>query len=328
MQSGNAYPPLTAYDIERMAMAGGKYSKIGQGFLTCCFVHPDKTPSLSLALGDHGELLAHCFAGCSFEEIMNALKRSGLLSDRQSNSAYSSSSMRTREKPKANQDKSSQFNRYACELWGKAQPVKGTLAEVYLNKRLDGRLTSIPPTLRFLPTLKHTPSGNVYPCLIGAVTRFPDKKIIALHRTYLASDGSGKAPVEKPKMFLGDAKGGAIRLDAATDELILCEGLEDGLSLWLILNKPVWVAGNARFLESIIPPLLPLANKIYIAQDNDKAGRESTESLGNRLYAEGRIVKILTPPQPYKDFNQIIQDNKHIESPTKDSTEPSRKEIR
>ena len=201
--------------------------------------------------------------------------------------------------------------------------MRGTLAEVYLNKRLDGRLQDIPPTLRFLPTLKHTPSGQSYPCLIGAVTRFPDKKVIAIHRTYLTPDGSGKAPVEKPKMFLGDAKGGSIRLAPATDELILCEGVEDGLSLLAILNKPVWVAGNARFLESVIPPLLPLASTVYIAQDNDKAGRESTESLGNRLYAEGRKVKVMTPPQQYKDFNHIIQDNKHIESPTKDSTEPS-----
>lgn len=320
---------LTAYDIERMAMAGGKYSKSGQGFLTCCFVHPDKTPSLSLSLGDSGELLAHCFAGCSFEEIVNALKRRGLLPDRQSNSAYSPSIPKKQAEPKEKQDQSSRFNRYALELWGKSQPVRGTLAEVYLNKRLDGRLQDIPPTLRFLPTLPHTPSGQSYPCLIGAVTRFPDKKVIAIHRTYLAPDssGSGKAPVEKPKMFLGDAKGGAIRLDAATDELILCEGLEDGLSLWLILNKPVWVAGNARFLENVMLPALPLASTVYIAQDNDKAGRKSAEVLGNRLYAEGRKVKILTPPQQYKDFNHIIQ-HKQIESPTKDSTEPSRKKIR
>ena len=91
---------LTAYDVERMAMAGGKYSKNGQGFLTCCFVHPDKTPSLSLALGDSGELLAHCFAGCSFDEIINALKRRGLLPDRQSNSAYSPSITKKQADPK------------------------------------------------------------------------------------------------------------------------------------------------------------------------------------------------------------------------------------
>ena len=324
----NNYHALSAYDIERMAMAGGKASRCGRGWITRCFAHEDKTPSLSLALGDQGELLAHCHAGCAFEEIINALKRRGLLPDRQSNSAYSSSSIRKREEPKTNPDKSSQFNRYACELWSQAQPVKGTLAEVYLNKRLDGRLTNIPPTLRFLSTLKHTPSGNVYPCLIAAVSRFPDKKIIALHRTYLAPDGSGKAPVENPKMFLGDAKGGAIRLAPTTEEIIFCEGLEDGLSLWFILKKPVWVAGNARFLESIIPPLLPLASNVFIAQDNDKAGRKSTESLGNRLYAEGRKVKILTPPQQYKDFNHIIQDKTNVESPIKDLTEPSRKTTR
>ena len=313
------YSPLSVYDIEKIAFALGKASHNGRGWITQCLTHEDRTPSLSLSLGNHGELLAHCFSGCSFETIVNALKRRGLLPDRR---ASPSSSSRPAQSTKA----ASQRMQYACELWKKGQSIKGTLGEVYLNKRLAGRLTLIPPTLRFLPKLKHTPSGSVYPCLIAAVARFPDNKVIAVHRTYLTPDGSGKAPVEKPKMFLGDAKGGAIRLAPATEELILCEGLEDGLSLMFALNKPVWVAGSARLLENVILPTLPIARTVYIAQDNDVAGEKATEMLGKRLYAEGRKVKILTPPQPYKDFNQIIQDNKHIESPTKDSIEPSERE--
>jgi hypothetical protein len=34
----------------------------------------------------------------------------------------------------------------------------------------------------------------------------------AIHRTWLAKDGSGKAPVAEPKMLLGSCYGGAIQL--------------------------------------------------------------------------------------------------------------------
>jgi hypothetical protein len=301
-----SYPALSLYDIQNIAESLGKSSRSGRGWVTQCLIHE----------------------GCSFQEIVKALKRRGFLSDYKKHSfgfrkrgekgelAEFQHFLRRKEgEIEANRGEDFNFKRlrYVRELWSQAQPVKGTLAEAYLNKRLDGRLTQIPPTLRFLPTLKHTPSSNFYPCLIAAVTRFPDKKIIAL---------------EKPKMLLGDAKGGAIRLAPATEELVMTEGIEDGLSLWLILHKPVWVGCSARLLENVMLPALPLASTVYIAQDNDEAGQKATGILGKRLYAEGRIVKILTPPQQYKDFNHIIQHNKHIESPTKDSIEPSRKEIR
>jgi hypothetical protein len=35
--------------------------------------HGDRHPSLSVKDGRDGKLLLHCFAGCSFEEIMAAL---------------------------------------------------------------------------------------------------------------------------------------------------------------------------------------------------------------------------------------------------------------
>lgn len=159
-----------------------------------------------------------------------------------------------------------------------------------------------------MPSLNHKYSRQDYPCIIAAVTHYPDKTVTALLRIYLAPDGSGKAPVSPNKMMLGNCKGGAIRLGAATEELIVCEGLEDGLSLMIALNKPIWVAGSASLLEHVIMPALPLASTVYLAQDNDVAGESAIKKLGNRLCAEGRDVNILKPPQAYKDFNQIFQE--------------------
>jgi len=51
----------------------------GSGWIARCPAHDDRIPSLSLRITESGRLLAHCFAGCAFDEIREAL---GLIGDR------------------------------------------------------------------------------------------------------------------------------------------------------------------------------------------------------------------------------------------------------
>lgn len=51
--------------------------KSGSGWLARCPAHEDRNASLSLKITPEGRLLAHCFAGCTFEEIRLALGLSG-----------------------------------------------------------------------------------------------------------------------------------------------------------------------------------------------------------------------------------------------------------
>jgi len=267
---------MTPSELEYIARGLGKSQRSGNGFVARCPAHDDQNPSLSLSLGDQGQFLAHCHAGCSFKNIIDALRDKGLLPDE--DPSFYQKPVTTKLKQEANSN-----SPYARDLWTHSQQIQGTVGEVYLQSR-------------------------DYPCIIAAVTHYPDKTVTALLRIYLAHDGSGKAPVSPNKMMLGNCKGGAIRLGAATEELIICEGLEDGLSLMIALNKPIWVAGSASLLEHVIMPALPLASIVYLAQDNDVAGESAIKKLGNRLCAEGRDVNILKPPQAYKDFNQIFQE--------------------
>lgn len=41
--------------------------------MTLCPSHDDTSPSLSVSTGDDGRILVHCFAGCTAEEITDAL---------------------------------------------------------------------------------------------------------------------------------------------------------------------------------------------------------------------------------------------------------------
>ena len=97
----------------------------------------------------------------------------------------------------------------ALSIWQSTIAAEGTPVEAYLASR--GLTCSLPPSLRFHRGLKH-PSGGIWPCMVALVTQGADDTPLAIHRTFLARDGQGKAPVEPAKMMLGPCRGGAVRL--------------------------------------------------------------------------------------------------------------------
>lgn len=72
------YSNLTQLDIEHIATSLGKLSKSSNGYVSLCPAHNDKTPSLSLSLGEDGKLLIHCFAECRFEDIIKEIRNRNL----------------------------------------------------------------------------------------------------------------------------------------------------------------------------------------------------------------------------------------------------------
>lgn len=55
--------------------------------------------------------------------------------------------------------------------------------------------------------------------MVGLVTRGSDDTPLGIHRTFLARNGGGKAPVDPQKMMLGPCRGGAVRLRLPSDVL-------------------------------------------------------------------------------------------------------------
>jgi hypothetical protein len=117
------------------------------------------------------------------------------------------------------------------------------LAETYLVSRG----LQLPPTqiLRFHAGLKH-PTGGFWPAMVALVTNGADATPLAIHRTFLARDGDGKASVRPQKMMFGPCRGGAVRLAEPGDLLMVGEGIETCLAAMRVTGRPAWAALSRR----------------------------------------------------------------------------------
>ncbi len=94
--------------------------------------------------------------------------------------------------------------------------------------------------------LSHHP-GLPYPGMNGThnalIARVDDVlgNITAAWRVYLTLDGQ-KLDCANPKLGIGPAGGGAVRIGGSASKIGVCEGIETGLAAWSLIGRkhPVW----------------------------------------------------------------------------------------
>lgn len=143
---------------------------------------------------------------------------------------------------------------WCVNLWREAAALPGTPGAAYLRARaidleaLESYAPSPLAMLRYHGGLRHTPSGQVLPCLVAAV-QGPDGAISGLHRTFLSVTAGGaaamKAKVTPAKMMNGACFGGAVRFSRAAPVMLLGEGIETTLSVMASLARG-GAAGEGR----------------------------------------------------------------------------------
>jgi hypothetical protein len=286
---------LTARELTQAL--GGRWH--GKGGMVRCPVHDDRTPSLSLADGADGRLLVRCMAGCSFANVMAALRNRGM-ADRGGDWHRPDPLAIARERAKA-AEQDAQRERQAMAIWLEAGPITGTPAETYLRSRAI--TCPLPDSLRFHPDCWHSPTARRHPAMVA---RIDGANRIAIHRTYLAPDGRTKAAISTPRAMLGSPAGGAVRLSDGTGPLVVAEGLETALSLASgLLRGPatVWAALSTSGLRTLRLPLEP--RRLTIATDGDDPGRAAGHDLGERAHALGWSVSLLPAPDG-RDWNDVL----------------------
>ena len=273
--------------------------KVGNSWMARCPAHDDHEPSLSIR-DVNGKVLVRCHAGCGQREVIAALNERGLWGGKVHTSLPTS--RRDKVPPLQPDQPPAARSAAALSVWRSTLTSRGTLVETYLASR--GLTLSPPGTLRFHKGLKH-PSGGYWPCLVALVTRGIDGTPMAIHRTFLARDGSGKAEVEPTKMMLGPCRGGAVRLGEAEDVLMIGEGIETCLAAMQATGRPAWAALSTSGLRALDLP--DVVSEVIVLADGDDPGEAAARECALRLQRHGRTVRIARPPRGM-DFNDWLLD--------------------
>jgi hypothetical protein len=184
----------------------------------------------------------------------------------------------------------------AQRLFAMSQPICRTLVETYLRNR-GIKAVHHAGALRFHPRCYYRPEDGspteTWPAMIAAVTDL-SRIVTGVQRTWLARDGSGKAPLADPRRAMGALRGHGVRFGSTGDVLAAGEGIETMLSLRSLLpSMPMVAALSAAHLAALLLPSNLL--RLYVAADNDPAGHAAASKLARRAREAGTDTHLLVP---------------------------------
>jgi len=191
----------------------------------------------------------------------------------------------------------------ALRLWEEAWSAERSPVEVYLSGR--GLVLPDGGALKYHAGCPH-PSNTRCHAMIAQVVDVTGKPV-AVHRTYLAPGGAGKATLDPPRATLGPVAGCMVRLCRwePGQALVVGEGLETSLSGGRLWGLPAWAAVWAGNLSR--PELPPDIRDVVIAADPDAPGQRGARAGAEYLRRQGRRVRIRTPHEAGCDFNDLLQ---------------------
>jgi phage/plasmid primase-like uncharacterized protein len=248
--------------------------------------------------GENGRLLAFCFGGCGFIEVLSAAAEIDQLDG--------ADDIGERDAVDAPQASKRERIELARRLYDRLPTAAGTPGERYWPAR--GITLAIPSTLRF-GRCPHRCGGN-FPALVAPIVDV-DGALIGVHATFLRPDGAGKAEFANPdhrRETRGAIRGGSIRLAPhdPSRELLVAEGVETTAAAMQLFGLPGWSAVYAGNLKTTLA-LPSVVQRICIAADNDFAGRQAAAGAHRRWTAEGRTVRIVMPTAAGADFNDVLR---------------------
>jgi putative DNA primase/helicase len=269
----------------------GAAHRSGDWWRCLCPVHGSSTgrsSTLAIRDGDHG-LIVKCWAGCDRHTVIAELGRRRLIGDRVPTPV-----------PRGTKDDASRVE-FAQKIWSRTHDLERSPVAAYLSGR--GITVTPPSCLRWAPDLRR-PDGTRGPAMVARVDGAGDQ-LIGIQRTWIRCDTTGTWRRDIRAM-LGRVGGGAVRLAAAAEVLLVGEGVETCLSAMQATTLPAWAALSTSGLVALNLP--SIVRHVVILADHDRsgAGERAARTAAQRWIAEGRRVRIAMPPLPDSDFNDVL----------------------
>lgn len=206
-----------------------------------------------------------------------------------------------------------QWQANACrlaKLWGQCLPAKrGDPLSLYLAHRLQCDPWPVAECLRLHAALPYRIDGETvgtWPAMLARLSA-PDGRLLALHRTWLTTDGR-KAPTpgacKKLTPTAGHLSGACIRLGKPkAGQIGIAEGIETALAARHASGMPTVAAYSAGALASWIWP--SDLRRLVIFADADPAGSDAADKLRQRARFAGLNVEVMTPTTPGADWCDV-----------------------
>jgi phage/plasmid primase-like uncharacterized protein len=138
-----------------------------------------------------------------------------------------------------------------------------------------------------------------------AAVRNANGTLVAIHRTFLKPDGSGKADLDPQKAALGPTCGGVVALAPLAETVALGEGIETMLSVMQVTGLSCWATLGSGNLPNISLPAL--VRRVIIAADSDYAGAKAARQAERNYTRQGRRVTIVRTGRADVDWNDLLR---------------------
>ncbi len=188
------------------------------------------------------------------------------------------------------------------KVWQEAEAATGSLVECYWRSR--GLAQPIPDVIRFAPIVS-MPDGSTVPAMVAAVRNPMTGALLAVQRTALLPDGTGKADLPTTKAALGKTAGGAVVLGELVTSAVILEG--EGIETVASACEATGLVGIATLSAGTLgKPSLPESAAVIIL--GERGSERAAEAGAMRRRGEGRKVRIAYPPEHGgKDFNDVLR---------------------
>ncbi len=210
----------------------------------------------------------------------------------------------------------------AKRIWSKAVPITSTIAETYLQARaieIGDLPEGVLEDLRFHPECPIYIGAHgepTYPALIARLrVAISGELVDAIHRTFLAPDGSGKATAlagkaidkQQARKGLGVYGDGVVcfgRIEVGS-EVLIAEGIEDALSGLAGKGDGTSIAclSQGRLDKVKLPSD---CKRMFLGQRKSDKDREAWKKAAQHWYDLGDDTRIAWPGD-YDDINELLR---------------------
>lgn len=210
----------------------------------------------------------------------------------------------------------------ALYLESDARPIAGTPAEAYLlgRGRIPGPAGSWPNALRYHGEVYNKEERVKLPAMLAPVY-FANGDQVATHRTWLQPcprRGWTKLDVKEPRKVLGPSWGGFIPINKGAsgksmanmppeEPVYMAEGIEKCLAVRELRPQFRIIAGiSVGNMGAIVLP--PACRKLVMVCDRDEkpTAIDALERSMAQQQARGLDVRLVMPPEPFKDFDEWL----------------------